>query len=410
MRRADPNPAGRTRKGLAIAAAIALLAASGLSSAGKKYVEATQADGEIPSDELLDVSIEVFDPGLPEEDPSALEEEGIYPGVRKSEARYIPFLLKNTLESTGNWGAVRVMPAGGRVDDVVVSGEILESNGHELALRLRVVDSRGREWRDRTYKQDADAAMYAEDAVEIRDPYQSLYNRIANDMLASRKKLDRNDFREIRWITHLRFGADLAPLAFEDYLSVNRKGRWKIEKLPAEDDPMLARIDRIREQDYLFVDTLNEYYADFRARMDGPYDEWRQFSYEEEEALREIRRKARLQKALGGLLIALGVAAGASDSTDSAAGAAVLGGTLVVMSGVETAKEGKIHRAAIQELAGSFDAEIEPVRVEVEGRTLKLEGSAEAQYAEWRELLREIFVSETGLPPEPDAPGAAGTD
>jgi hypothetical protein len=144
--------------------------------------------------------------------------------------------------------------------------------------------------------------------------------------------------------------------------------------------------------------------------MDGPYDEWRQFSYEEEEALREIRRKARLQKALGGLLIALGVAAGASDSTDSAAGAAVLGGTLVVMSGVETAKEGKIHRAAIQELAGSFDAEIEPVRVEVEGRTLKLEGSAEAQYAEWRELLREIFVSETGLPPEPDAPGAAGTD
>jgi hypothetical protein len=36
--------------------------------------------------------------------------------------------------------------------------------------------------------------------------------------------------------------------------------------------------------------------------------------------------------------------------------------------------------------------------VDVEGRTLQLKGSAEQQYAEWRQLLRELYEHETGLP------------
>ena len=43
-----------------------------------------------------------------------------------------------------------------------------------------------------------------------------------------------------------------------------------------------------------------------------------------------------------------------------------------------------------------------PVLIEVEGRTVKLEGSAETQFGEWRRLLREIFAAETGFPLDPD--------
>jgi hypothetical protein len=32
-----------------------------------------------------------------------------------------------------------------------------------------------------------------------------------------------------------------------------------------------------------------------------------------------------------------------------------------------------------------------------------LSGSVEAQYAEWRTLLRQIFESETGMPVDPNA-------
>ena len=88
--------------------------------------------------------------------------------------------------------------------------------------------------------------------------------------------------------------------------------------------------------------------------------------------------------------------------------AAVIGGVLTVNQAIQTAKEGKIHKAAIKELGASVDAEIAPMLVEVEGRTLRLEGSAQAQYAEWRRLLAEIFREETGLGPEP--PETSSTD
>jgi hypothetical protein len=35
--------------------------------------------------------------------------------------------------------------------------------------------------------------------------------------------------------------------------------------------------------------------------------------------------------------------------------------------------------------------------VEVEGQTHELTGSAETQYNEWRQLLKRIYASETGL-------------
>jgi hypothetical protein len=156
----------------------------------------------------------------------------------------------------------------------------------------------------------------------------------------------------------------------------------------------------------MFVDTLNEYYAEFYLRMSEPYDSWRAYSYEEQIALREIRRKARTQKILAGLMILGAAVADTSSSVGRAArDAAVIGGAITLQSGIEKGKEAKIHKEALKELAASFDAEIEPLLVEVEGQTLRLEGSVETQYAEWRRLLAEIFAAETGLPVSPDDAG-----
>jgi hypothetical protein len=374
-----------------------------------EYVEAVQAEAEIPEDLLLDVGIHIFGPGLPEDDESALEKKGIYPDVRKSEARWIPFHLKDTLEHTANWGAVRVVPKNAGDVDVLVSGEILESTGLELAVRVRVEDVRGKVWREKRYKGEADSRAYGDDggSHEIADPFQSIYNRIANDMLEVYDKLDPEDIREIREISRLKFAADLVPSAFGDYLEANRKGRVKIEKLPARDDPMIVRVAKIRERDYMFVDTLNEYYADFQLRMEGPYESWRQWSYEEQLNLRQIRRAARMRMIFGALMIVGGAYAG-GDLGD----AAVIGGSLVTTAAIKKRQEAKIHVEALKELAASFEAEIAPVLVEVEGQTLQLEGSAEAQFSEWRRMLSRIFATETGLPADPDsaaATSAAGT-
>jgi hypothetical protein len=50
----------------------------------------------------------------------------------------------------------------------------------------------------------------------------------------------------------------------------------------------------------------------------------------------------------------------------------------------------------VKELATSFQNEVAPQVVELEGRTLKLTGTAEEQYREWRRLLSEIYREETG--------------
>src|SRR5678809_600468 len=72
-------------------------------------VVAQQATVHIPEAELLDVGIKVLDPGIPEnikDNEEALAKKRIYPDLRKAEARYIPTLLRETLESTAQWGAV----------------------------------------------------------------------------------------------------------------------------------------------------------------------------------------------------------------------------------------------------------------------------------------------------------------
>ena len=105
-------------------------------------VHAVQAKEEIPTEELLDVGIRIFDPGIPaevENDEQAQQKAGIYPDVRRAEARYIPTLLRATLEQTAQWGAVRVIPNTADFVDVIVTGRLIESNGGFLAVDISAV-------------------------------------------------------------------------------------------------------------------------------------------------------------------------------------------------------------------------------------------------------------------------------
>lgn len=370
-------------------------------------VRAIQAQEEIPEDLLLDVSIQVFDPNLPPGlEDWEIREKDIFPDVRRAEGTYIAVKLMQVLQSTGQWGAVRVVPRGTETADVRVRGTIEESNGSKLVLRIEAHDSSGQRWLSEKYKQEADPGAYQDPSqvATLRDdPFRGVYNQIANDLLAERRKLDPEELRTLRQISELQFAADLAPDAFDGYLDTDRKGRYELLRLPAEDDPMLDRVRDIRHRDYLFIDTLTDHYANFYARMDPAYDNWRKFAYQEEEARREIRRKARRRKILGALGILAGVLASPDSRIEAAASdAAILGGVVALQSGIAKGREAKIHEEALKELAASFDAEVDPLLIEVEGQTLRLTGSVETQYRTWRELLRTLFLEETGFPVDPD--------
>jgi hypothetical protein len=367
-------------------------------------VEAIQAQGQVPEERLLDVGVEIFDPGAQENDREKLARRGLSPELRRSEARYISYHLKKTLEGTGNWGAVRVLPGPGEGLDVTVSGRILDSNGKHLTLDIDARDATGRPWVLKRYRGEADTSAYSGERPAPPEPFQAVYNRIANDLLAGRDDLDADELVEVRRVSSMRFAAQLAPEAFGSHLKTKGSSRFTLVRFPAEDDPMLRRVASIRERDQMFVDTLNDHYLSFYERMSEPYTSWRKNSYEEQDTLDRIKRESLLKKILGGAAILIGMTMTPDNQGEQMArDAAILGGSLALQAGFQQAQEKGVHEAALKELATSFDAETAPLLVEVEGQQLRLTGSAETQFAAWRELLRQMFALETGTPSDPNA-------
>ncbi len=362
-----------------------------------------QAQEEITEEELIDVGIAVFESVELTEEKA--KEEGTHPDIRKAERHFIPYHLKNTLQQSSHWGAVRVIPTATVAVDLLVRGEIVESNGEHLILKVDVIDAAGNIWMSKTYKAEATKNSYTSNILGEKDTFQDLYNTIANDMAAFKGQLSPTEVRTIRTISKLKFAADFAPDAIGDYLAKNKENIITINRVPADDDPMMERLLRIRERDHMYVDTLNEYYEGFYNEMWPPYEDWRKANLTEQTALREIKRQALIRKLVGALIVAtaIGLGVGDVDNTGALQTVMIIAGGAVIVNGINISKEAEIHQVAIQELSESFGNEMKPVVMEFQGEKYELTGSAEEQYKRWRELLRKIYYTETGFVP-PDAP------
>lgn len=348
----------------------------------------------VPEQLLLDVGIAVFDPGIADYEEGAQ----VYPEVRKAEARFMPRLLAEAMQNSGGWGAVRVVPSDQQITDLLVQGRINKSDGEELELHILARDSRGVIWLDKDYSAHASRYAYNNNTRSDYDPFQAIYHAIANDLLRKQQAMKTAELEDLRLVTELRFARSFAPDAFADYLGTDRKGRHEVKRLPASDDPMLERVRSIRERDQLFVDTLQDHYGNFSGEMQGPYQEWRKLSYEEAIALQELQAESRRRLWAGGAAILAGIVAmGSSDRSGRAAGnVAVIGGGYLLKSGLEKRSEAQIHVEALEELGMSLEAEITPQVIELEDRTVMLSGNVEEQYAQWRELLADIYAAEVG--------------
>ena len=390
---------------VAVLGPLALFGCAGPAKQSVTLTEAIRANQAPPEATLLDVGIQVFQ--TVEIDKEAAEEQGTHPKILEAEARYIPFHLKKTLQETGQWGAVRVLPARAEEVDVSVSGTLLESNGETLRVAIKVIDATGRLWFHNEYEAEVTEKSYEALDKKDSDPYQDLYNRVANDMLAYRQQLAARELSAIRQVALLKFARSVAPQAFATYLVQDTEGLFRVSRLPADDDPMFERVNRIRAREYMFIDTVNLYYNNLYDDMRQPYGQWRRSSLQELNQKRALERKAWTRRLLGLAAIIGGAVVGSNSNSSGGAAASsvmVLGGYEIFRSGGQFASDAKVHEAALRELGDSFKADVEPVLDEVEGRTLKLSGSVDAQYAEWRRTLRELFARETGLSPVASTP------
>lgn len=399
-----------------VAAGIVVGAQGCATGPAKQTVTSTavvSAQTTVAEETLLDVGIHVLE--VPKADAGAKEAGAATPEIRAAEARFIPYHLKQTLQRTGYWGAVRVVPDQAEAVDVSVKGKLIESNGETLTVQFQVADVTGRLWFDNEYSAELTKQSYASLGEKDYDPYQDLYNRVANDMLAHLQKLTPREIATIRRVALLKFAKSIAPYAFAGYLAQDDSGTTKVNRLPAESDPMLIRVQRIREREHMFIDTVNQYYGNLYNDMREPYGQWRKSYLEELTQKRELERQAWERRILGVAAIVgavlIGSKFGDTAGGNAAQGVMVIGGIEVFRSGSQFANDAKIHEDAIKELSESFNGDVAPIVDEVEGRTVKLSGSVETQYAQWRTTLRELFVAETGRSPDTDASvgGAPGT-
>ena len=320
----------------------------------------------------LDVNLALFDPGLPE-DPVENRKLGIFPHIRELEARYLPFALRDLMVESRHWGVVRVLPEADQSSELLITGRIIHSDGISLQLALRAIDSSGRVWIEQSYSEIDPEADYESRSLRQEQPFRQLYARINQDLLASARQLTSRQVEHIEQIALLRYARTLSPEAFAGHLQQPAQGSFALRRLPARDDPMLARVLRVREQEYLFVDTLDDLYARFFRQLGPSYDLWRQLH--REQALYQRLYEDRL--------------------SSSKRRQPRKGSYESMKRSYLNFKWAKVQEQESVRLAEGFANEAQPTLLELEGRVVELKGSLQDQYREWRELLRAIFQLET---------------
>lgn len=343
---------------------------------------------QIPAEhELLEIGIVVFN--LPPQLAGrTVPGESLYREIAEKEAQYLPYVLRNTLVESNQWGPVRVLPEKDPSVDLNLTATILASTGLTLELQVEVTDSTGRSWLEKTYRdvttdQDypgrdpflrgfASEEELLDNLLTDTDPFADLYRQVANDLLAVRNSMEPAALENVSLVSQMLYAAELSEETFGRTLERGEDGLLRVTGLLSRDDPMLQRVETIKLRHHLFIDTVDEYYESMYQQMQPSYALWRRYSRDEaiEDKSQEQRVNAR-QEPESGTFLALS-------------------------QSYNRYKWAKLFEQEFMALAAGFNNEVAPAILELNRRVHGLSGTLEEQYRQWREILRQIYELESG--------------
>ena len=350
----------------------------------------------IPESFLLDVGIPTFNDGLYLTDDDDL----VFPEVRYAESIYFANQLAKVLERSGAWGAVRVIPNDLVITDVFVKAIILHSDGEKMSLEVSVSDISGKIWFTKKYQKVAGKLAYDRKMKASHgDPFQNVFTQIANDMLMTRENLTNKNVQDLRNISELKFAEKFSPDAFSNYMTTNKKGFVSLTSLPSENDTLLERVRKIRQRDYVYIDTMQDYYDSFSQQMHFAYQDYRTATYDSVVRSRQLDRQGnrRIVAGIGSILAGIYGRTQAETRLASDAGAATAAvGGFILKSGLEKKQQAASFDESIAEMGSSLESEIAPQVIALEDRTITLTGTVKAQYDQWQKLMEQIYIQERG--------------
>jgi hypothetical protein len=286
---------------------------------------------------------------------------------RETEAQLLGAKQRRVFENAGQWGVVRLYPQPSLIPQLMLDMVVLQSDGRQLRVHAMLTGVHGDTLLSDTYLDYASSEGVL--SADNEDPFTDLFHRIHNDV-ATKVALMPESEDYLRQLSFLRYAQQLAPQAFEAYLS--REGEsWQLLRAPAEQDPMYQRISKLREYELLFVDTIDEQLTSALREIDTAYRLWLRASKEQLDWLE--KRRAR------------GVnAEGLADDSAFARHQAVYAAYRSL----------KIHEQELFELVLDLESESRSTALEIEETVVTLEGTLEQQYREWREALAKIMMLE----------------
>ncbi|MDP5070200.1 MAG: hypothetical protein NWQ45_04810 [Congregibacter sp.] len=315
----------------------------------------------------LDLGIAVFDQGLDNQQQSTR----VFPTVRKAESLLIPVTLSSYLDESGAWGAVRVVYSNDVYMPMILDGEILRADGAVLELQVRLRAADGSLLLERIYRDEATADDYP--VTLGKEPFDDIYRAISNDLLAVVQSLNEGQRQTLQRLSLMRFAAELSPSSFGRFVDSTDAGRYSLLSFPADGDPMLQRLARVRRQDELFIDAVDEQYADLRGQVEESYALWREYNYELQRFGDDYRATAVERKSTARR------------------------GSFAGMQQVYTSfSKVKIQEEDLRELVKGFSGESLETVLEVDDGVFRLSGSVQDRYAQWRQILTRINALETG--------------
>jgi len=344
----------------------------------------------------LSIIIPTFDPNIPD-NPDQYKKKSVWPELRRAEANRFAVQLRDSLNQTQTFGAVRVTPDKTATAHLYANAKILTSNGEDIKIGIDVIDISGKRLLKKNYKHRVTEYELEDPRTVGKDPYQKVFDLAATDIAKASLKLSPKKVAALDAIEELRFAESFAPDYFTSYIQTSRTGKTKLVSLPAQDDEMFNRVKALRIKDQMFVDNMQNDYNDFRNNMNEDYLLWQKQAFTESKAAREAASAASAKMFVGILAVAAGAAMANSDPYGSGAygGTAVAAaGIATIASGVQDSKEATAHRESLSEMGRSLNIQLAPQVMEMEDRTVELTGDAGQQYTAWRAFLRDVYEME----------------
>ncbi|VAX08076.1 hypothetical protein MNBD_GAMMA26-1721 [hydrothermal vent metagenome] len=363
------------------------------------------------SDIYLDVVIPIFDPGLPldahgEIDYERVEEENIWPQLRRAEAKRFAIQTKQALEKIRAFGSVSVVPTANTTGDLFLLGSVDYSDSEIVKITATVVDSTGKIWGKRQFEHRVSTGFFRDSLNDNKNPYGPVFRQMGDYVYTL--LLQRSEARKktIKDTAMLRYAQAYSPEVFNQYVGTTLVGgmfglqeryEFTLLSLPSENDAMLNRIESLRHQEQMFIDRLQDQYTAFDMNTVEAYRAWQKETLPEAKAARKARSDKTTKQIIGGLLTAAAII-GATQADSSLQGVLVAGAAVGAVYSFKRASELdaelSVHKATLNEMGENLDIALGAQSLELDNKTIELTGTAGEQYEQWKAHLYKIYQLE----------------